>query len=244
VNPVARAKQTARAEARRRHRLANRLEDEAQPNELDGADLDDAPARPPTATSRSASSARAQTPARATGPIRIGIGAAFRGAYHPAHVREDLTFLPSLLVSRAFLGAIGLMLVGAAAFATFPGYTGATFLFQTLTYPPAMAPIFVVGFFAPRASYLLGFLVGVIDALLFAVLVTAVAPAIGIPTDPTLVPSLIGTALFTGAVTGTFFAAAAAWYRRFLSLSSPRRVAAPKGGGNRSRATAKGSARR
>jgi hypothetical protein len=237
---LARAKQTARAEARRRYRLANRLDDEVEPNELEGDDAGSEPARGGSSSGRAGSAGRPAARPAVSG--RPGITAAFRGAYHRADLRADLAVLPRLLTSRAFLGAIALVIGGAVAFAAFPGYSLSTLLFQTLTYPPAMAPIFVVGFFAPRASYLLGFVVGVFDAVVFAFLVTLVAPAIGFPTDPTLASSLIGTALFTGAVTGTFFAAAAAWYRRFLALSSPRRAATA--GSTRGRSTAKGSARR
>jgi hypothetical protein len=227
---VARAKQTARSEARRRHRLANRLDDEAAPNELGG---DDASAGDTAAAA--AAGARRPTPAgRAAAPPRPGVLSAFRGAYHPAHIREDLRDLPRLLIGRAFLGAIALIIAGAVVFVLFPGYNGAQFLFQTLTYPPAMAPIFVVGFFATSASYLLGFIVGLVDAAILGILIAS--GAIGAATDPNAIPSFLGGALFTGAVTGAVFAAAAAWYRRFLSLSSPKRAGAATGANRGTRA--------
>lgn len=223
---MARAKQTARSEARRRNRLANRLDDAATPNALDG----DAPAGAASSASR-APGGRPSGSTRAAAPVRPGVFASFRAAYRPANIREDLRDLPSLLASRAFLGAIALIVAGAAAFIAFPNYSGPAFLFQTLTYPPAMAPIFVVGFFAPRASYLLGFAVGIVDAAVLAILV--LAGALGAAQDASAVPGFLGTAFFTSAVVGSTFAAAAAWYRRFLSLSSPRRAGAggtPKGG--------------
>jgi hypothetical protein len=163
---------------------------------------------------------------------------AFRGAYHPAHIREDLRDLPKLLISRAFLGAIALVVAGAAVFVAFPGYNGAQFLFQTLTYPPAMAPIFVVGFFATSASYLLGFIVGLVDAAILAILIGS--GALGAATDPNAIPSFLGGAVFTGAVTGAVFASAAAWYRRFLSLSSPKRAGVASGGNRAARAKSGG----
>jgi hypothetical protein len=137
-------------------------------------------------------------------------------------------------VSRAFLGAIALIVAGAAIFVLFPGYSGAQFLFQTLTYPPAMAPIFVVGFFAASASYLLGFIVGLIDAAILAILVAS--GALGAATDPNAIPTFLGGAVFTGAVTGAVFAAAAAWYRRFLALSSPKRAGVGAGSNRGTRA--------
>jgi hypothetical protein len=225
---VARAKQTARSEARRRHRLANRLDDEAAPNDLAG---DDAASVAPTA----AAGSRRSAPASRAGALpRPGVLSAFRGAYHPAHIREDLRDLPKLLVGRAFLGAIALILAGAAVFVLFPGYNGAQFLFQTLTYPPAMAPIFVVGFFATSASYLLGFVVGLVDAVILALLVAS--GVLGSGADPSAIPSFLGGAVFTGAATGAVFAAAAAWYRRFLALSSPKRPGVASGSNRGTRA--------
>jgi hypothetical protein len=225
---VARAKQTARSEARRRHRLANRLDDEVAPNEL-GED-----ATSTGETAASTGSRRAAQTSKASTPPRAGVLSAFRGAYHPAHIREDLRDLPKLLMSRAFLGAIALIVAGAAVFIVFPGYNGAQFIFQTLTYPPAMAPIFVVGFFATSASYLLGFIVGLIDAAILAILIAS--GALGASTDPNAIPSFLGGAVFTGAVTGAVFAAAAAWYRRFLALSSPKRAGLASGGNRGARA--------
>lgn len=231
---MARAKQTARSEARRRHRLANRLDEEVAPNELDGA-----PSTGNTAGSAAATgSRRAAQPSKASTTPRPGVLSAFRGAYHPAHIREDLRDLPKLLLSRAFLGAIALIVAGAAVFVVFPGYNGAQFLFQTLTYPPAMAPIFVVGFFATSASYLLGFIVGLIDAAILAILITS--GVLGAATDPNAVPSFLGGAVFTGAVTGAVFASAAAWYRRFLALSSPKRTGVATGGNRGARAKSGG----
>lgn len=242
---MARAKQTARAEARRRYRSANRLEDEAAPNELEGVDetAANAGARPArgSAADRSAT-ARSSSGSRQAAPARPGVLSAFRGAYHPANFREDLAVLPSLLRSRALLGAIGLIILGAVIYIAAPGYQIPVFLFQTLTYPPAIAPIFIVGFFAPRASYMLGFIVGIVDAAIFSLLVLGATTLLGQPTDPSAVPSLIGSAFFTGAVTGTVFASAAAWYRRFLALSSPR--SSKSKGGAKGRQTAKASNRR
>jgi hypothetical protein len=240
---VARAKQTARAEARRRYRLANRLEDEAAPNELDGVESPTSGATQPGQRAAAVSS-RAGASARSNAAPRPGLGSSFRLAYRPPQYRADLAALPGLLRSRGFLGAIGLVVGGAAVFAAFPGYSLSTLLFQTLTYPPAMAPIFVVGFFAPRASYLLGALVGVIDAFVYVGIAIAISQANASPLDPAVVPNLLGQALFTGVTTGALFAAAAAWYRRFLALSSPRRAAPAKGGTGRTATKAKAAGRR
>jgi len=87
---VARAKKTDRAEARRRYRA------ETAPADVGATDEGDAPASTARAT-------RAATPAYATPAGRVGIGTAFRTAFHPVNIREDLAALPWLLRSRAFL---------------------------------------------------------------------------------------------------------------------------------------------
>lgn len=222
---MARAKQTDRAEARRRYRQANRLEAEAEPNVLDDDDRETV----------SAPRAKSAT------PERPGITSSFRAAYHPANVREDLALLPQLLTSRAFLAAAGLVIAAAAFVAILPTNSLAGFAFQTFVLPPAIAPIFVAGFFAPRASYLIGLVVSLIDAVAYAFLVIVIAPTIGTTATPGPdVTSLVGTALLVGPISGVLFASAAAWYRRFLALSSRSR----QGPSSRGKARAKASSRR
>ena len=130
---MARAKRTDRADARRRYR-------QDQTGEVEGAELADVPPVP----------TRGQRPAPAT-VERPSITAAFRNAYHRANIREDIAALPWLLRSRAFLISIGLVVLGTAAIAALPQNFISGMLFQALVYPPAMAPVFVVGFFAKRA---------------------------------------------------------------------------------------------
>ena len=223
---MARAKQTDRAEARRRYRQANRLEAEVEPNVLDEDDRG------------TVTAPRAKAPA----PERPGITSSFRGAYHPANVREDLALLPQLLRSRAFLGAAALVVAAAVFIAVLPTNSLAGFAFQTFVLPPAIAPIFVAGFFAPRASYLIGLIVSLIDVVAYAFLIIVIAPTIGLTTTtpgPDVL-SLVGTALLVGPTSGVLFASAAAWYRRFLALSSRSRQQ-PAG---RGKARAKASSRR
>jgi hypothetical protein len=88
---------------------------------------------------------------------------------------------------------------------------------------PGFLPIMLVGFLAPRASYLLGLIIGAVDFAIGAWFAYAILPLL--VTDPAdagalqqAIPSTIPIAL----VYGTFFAAAAAWYRRFLRLSNAR----------------------
>lgn len=198
---MARAKQTDRADARRHWRQTHGVEFE-------------------TAEADAPDGAQSQTPVSAP-PARPSITAAFRNAYHPANVREDLAALPSLLGSRAFLVAIALVIGGLGAVVVAPNTTVSNFIFQAMVVPPAMAPIFIVGFFARRASYLLGLIVALVDSAAYAIFVYSVAP--GLTTDiidPAQQQQLVLSALSVGPLSGVFFAAAAAWYRRFLSLSN------------------------
>jgi hypothetical protein len=239
---VARAKHTGRAEARRRYRQAV-----SQPDALASDELDEAApattAKPPAAGPRAAQPR--PTPARpAAAPSgRPGFLAAFRGAYHPAHFREDLTHVPKLLTSRALLAGIGLVLVGGVAAYAFPNYTGSAFAWELLVLPgSALAPQLVAGFFAPRASYILGFIVGLAQGLVFTLFLTQFADRLGTQLPADRVGSLLTLSFVTGPVSGLLFAAAAAWYRRFLALSSPRRGQA--GGRPTGKAAAKPNAAR
>lgn len=220
---MARAKQTARSEARRRYRQAG-----TQPADEAGDDLDFGERRPEAGPARSTprpSDRPSQTPAG-----RPGFIGAFRGAYRPAHLREDLAALPMLLRSRALLGAFALVLAGAVAAFAFPGYTGSAFAWELLVLPgSALAPQLVAGFFAPRASYLLGLIVGLVQGVVFTIFLTQFAARIGATLPGDQISNLLTLSFVTGPISGTLFASAAAWYRRFLALSSPRRAQAGRG---------------
>ena len=219
---MARAKHTVRAEARRRYRQSSSSPDADAAAELQ----DEAPGATGSTKSAAATQARPAPARPAQAPSgRVGFLAAFRGAYHPARVREDLTFLPKLLTSRGLLGGIGLVVVGAVAAYAFPNYTGSAFAWELLVLPgSALAPQLLAGFFAPRASYILGFIVGVVQGLVFTLFLTQFADRLGTALPGDRVGSLLTLSFVTGPVSGLLFAAAAAWYRRFLALSSPRRA--------------------
>ena len=199
---MARAKRTDRADARRRYR-------QYQATDRDDAELDGEEAVATAAPAPRTASSAAERPS---------ITAAFRNAYHPAHVREDIGRLPGLLRSRAFLISLALVIGGTIAVLIARDSPISTLLFQALVVPPAMAPIFIVGFFARRASYLLGLVISVVDVVAYAAVVYTLAPSTaGAPINR---EELIFSALTIGPISGVFFAAAAAWYRRFLALSN------------------------
>jgi len=225
---VARAKQTGRAEARRRYRQT--VATQAGDAEESGAELDYGERKPEAGPKGAARPAR--TPER--GPTgRVGVMDSFRLAYHPAHLREDLRALPELLRSRAFLAGAGLLLVGGLAWLLFPVRSGSALAWELLVVPgSALAPQLVGGFFAPRGSYLIGFILGIRQTVVFVVVtisppVASAYEAIQPGSAPVLRADQVLSALVSSAITGALFASAAAWYRRFLSLSSPRRAQAP-----------------
>lgn len=220
---MARAKRTDRADARRRYRLthdgadteANELEDGlAIPNTLSGSG----------STARSGATTRGMTrPMIAARPL--GFTDSIRTAFHRPDIRADIAALPWLLRTRAFLVPAALVVVGVAALIVAPTNPAAGLFFQLMVLPPAMAPIFIAGFFAKRASYLLGFLVAVIDVVGYAVFVNSALPALtGDPLTAARQQELILSAIAVGPVSGIVFAAGAAWYRRFLAFSSAQRA--------------------
>lgn len=210
---MARAKRTTRAEARRRHRAEQGLPDES--TALD--DAEDAGATTP---------GQNRTAPDAAG--RLGIGTALRMSFRPLDIRGDLRALPQLARNKALLIPV-LLTVGSTAFflAVRPVATGAdgltvvaTFLFQYFIQTPAIGGVFIAGFLAPRASWLLGVIVGLVSAACYSGLVLSGALGTSTTTTPT---EVVQAAFAISPVMGALFASAAAWYRRFLQLSSPNR---------------------
>jgi hypothetical protein len=220
---LARAKQTGRAEARRRYRQAQAdVPDLAE----EGTDTEEPPERP---TARSAAQPRkaASADARpATG--RMGVTSAFRAAYHPVHLREDIAALPSILFSPAFLFGVGALTLGVMIAVAFRDYTGGLFALQLVVAPgSALLPQLVAGFFARRGSYILGLLIGLLQGIVFLVLLNLSLNGdgplrLGGDFTQAMYDQALRTSFVEGPITSMLFAAGAAWYRRFLALSSPR----------------------
>jgi hypothetical protein len=234
---VARAKRTDRAEARRRHRAAVA---ESLPDEDLGADdsVDEtSPARPvPTARSTPAASGAAV-------PRRPSIVGAFRESFRPVDIRGDFRALPQLVRHRSFLLPLILSSLSVALI-PFLGLTPLTYTFwQYFAGAGPIGAAFLAGFFAPRASWLIGGLIAVIVAALqwvaFQGQFGGYFDAIVETADPPLTGAEARSLVFTqilvyGIPTAAFFAAAAAWYKRFLNRASPNRGARrPQSGGAR-----------
>ena len=100
----------------------------------------------------------------------------------------------------------------------------AQFGFAYFIQSPAIGGVFLAGFLAPRASWLLGILIGLLSAVCYSFLLLTVfsAVAAAAPTQG-VIQDVILSAFFLSPVLGMVFASAAAWYRRFLALSNPNR---------------------
>jgi hypothetical protein len=144
------------------------------------------------------------------------------------HVREDVAAIPWIALHTKALWVPVLLTVGSTiaiiAFGAFDLVTG--FMFAYFVQTPAIGGVFIAGFLAPRASWLLGVIVGFVAAICYALLVL-VFPAkisVGAAPDPAVARDIAVSAFLLSPILGAFFAAAAAWYRRFLALSSPNRA--------------------
>lgn len=219
---MARAKRTARADARRRHRA-----DQAVPEPA----IESEPARRLPAES-------APKSAPAATPARRGMFDAFRESFRPLDVRGDIRALPAIaLRSKALWVPVALTLASTALFAAVRPGTGqdvvlfgilslsvvTTFLFTYFVVTPAIGAVFIAGFLAPRASWLLGLIVGAISAACYTFLglggFIPIAPNAPQPrTQDVVIAAFLLSPIF-----GAFFASSAAWYRRFLLLMNPNR---------------------
>ncbi|MEO8437893.1 MAG: hypothetical protein ABI562_05500 [Chloroflexota bacterium] len=216
---MARAKRTERAEARRRYRAAT-----ASDPEFDETESPDTAANAGS-TRRPSAAAASRLPTSGT-TERVGFLDAFRQSIRPVHVREDVAALPWIAThSRALWVPILITVVSTIATAA----TGAKdmvtgLLFTYFVVFPAIGGVFIAGFLAPRASWLVGVVVGLVSAICYVALgLTNLLPAPFSEQFQTSAASATIAAFVYSPIMGAFFAAAAAWYRRFLALSSPNR---------------------
>ena len=210
---MARAKRTERAEARRRYRAAP-LGDPAN----DVVD-DEAPAATSGGT-------RGAPPRPTPSTVRMGFVDAIKKSIHPIHVRSDLAALPWIAVHSPALWAPLLITIASTVLVIVTaGGTISQFLFAYFIQTPAIGGVFLAGFLAPRASWLLGVIVGFVSAACYALLVFAFPLTIGATLPPTTdqAREVAISAFILSPVVGGFFAAGAAWYRRFLALTNPNR---------------------
>ncbi len=232
---MARAKRTDRAEARRRYRA-----------EMAGADGVDEGVEGETAASTASGAGRSRpaTKQMSSPPGRLGIGAAFRQSIHPINVRADLMALPKLATDKALYVPVAIT-VGSTALVLVAGASNfvAALLYTYFIQSPAIGGVFLAGFLAPRASWLLGVIVGLLSAICYTVVI--LSGVLGTPSQAAM-QDVIVAAFVLSPVLGGLFAAGAAWYRRFLQLSNPnrgRRAEAKRGGGGNGRNRSSGTAK-
>ena len=223
---MARAKRTGRAEARRRYRASF-----ADPIEAEDSDLE-----ADAATQAAPSGAAPPGPADTRRP---SILAAFRSSFRRIELRDDLRALPQLLRHWSFL--VPVILSGVAVVLTeyFPKEPIAAAVGQYFSGVAPLGAVFIAGFFAPRAAWLVGALVSLASAAFlslsyivrFAGLPDNVFVDLGVGQQLLVatneikasLPNVIAQALTAGPLYGAFFAAAASWYKRFLNRASPNR---------------------
>ena len=220
---MARAKRTARAEARRRYRAANPTE--SFETEDEGVE-DEAPV--PTAAKRASSQ-----PAKATSapPERVGMAAAFRLAFRPFRPGDDIRAFPQVALHSNALWVPLVVTIGATVAVLITGGADVVtaFLFAYFVQTPAIGGVFIAGFLAPRASWLVGAIVGLVAAIGYSIYIVIAAGKAVPPADPQVVRDAIVSALVLSPLLGAFFASGAAWYRRFLAMSNPNRGRPTKG---------------
>jgi hypothetical protein len=224
---VARAKRTDRAEARRRYRAT--LSDTTLPD-LEGDDLAD-DAETSQAVPNRLKSRPAAAPAPAA-PARASIGTAFRTSFRPLDVRGDLRALPRLILHRSVWLPVLLTVASTVFYLVAPGNVVSLLAFQYFVYTPPVAAIFLAGFLAPRASYLTGFIAGLVGAIAFAISASAAFSQVtagSTPLPPTALQDAIAASFVGSPLAGLFFGGAAGWYRRFLALANPNRGAGRPG---------------
>lgn len=194
---MARAKRTDRADARRRYRATQ------APVEDPDAEVADERAAAPVAV-----------PAGGGGLMGM------LGGIRMPNVREDLLAMPQVVRTTPILwGAFGLGLVAIAAGLTFPGDNSSvtSLVLQLFIFAPGI-PVLVGGFVAPRGAWLVGGVLGLMQALGLVAFNARFAPTV-------IESATVSTALIQGVVFGILFGGLAGWYRRWLRTMSARNAA-------------------
>jgi hypothetical protein len=191
---LARAKNTCRSEARRRTRELTRAELLA----AEGETVD--------------------SPEMVDDGTAIAVPAERPRMFKAPNVRADLKALPQMFRTKRLLWVpLVLLLVGLALTLAVPGLAPeaasiAALFVQFFFIPPALFTFFIAGFIAPRGSYLVGLIYGVLAGVMWTI---AFVPPAALAEPSAFMAEFAGLVM-TGALYGTLAAAFAAWYRDFL----------------------------
>jgi hypothetical protein len=240
---VARAKRTERTDARRRYR-----EEQAPLTGEEGAsETTSETTSKPTASnpsnSKSSTSKSATDGARPAGQ-RQGFMTLMKAAYRPPRVIDDLKSLPLVVTNIGFIGAslgsiaiavwfclsyntpISAVPIGdtAGLQAVSASYQIPAMLMGMVISPPPAVGAFLIGFMAKRASWLGGLLYGILCTII--VILVLQQPAGRLFTADGSPDAIIASTAAWAPIGAALFAAAAAWYKRFLNLSNPNRARA------------------
>lgn len=189
---MARAKNTTRAEARKRTRDAQRAELLTEEDEQLEAQASDAAAP-----------------------------AARPNMFQLPNFREDIRALPTIFRTRRLVWLpFGLVLIGFVLALTIYGMpaevqTWVVLYLQFFFVPQGLFAYFIAGFLAPRASYLVGALLGVMSGAMYGIALVATLP-VGTDVPFAEAATSVASYTFTGTLLGAFAGGFAAWYRNFL----------------------------
>jgi hypothetical protein len=199
---LAREKNTSRAEGRRRTKETQRAELAALETETGEDEVE-----------------YAVSTGQSDKPVR-------KPLFKMPNIREDVRLLPSIVRSKPILLLpLALFLGGLIVFMMLPqlpvdiqGLAG--YYIQFFFAPPALFTFFIAGFFAPRASYLIGFIYGLIAGVIWSIAIVTVGSVqttdSAVPATTENLPLLIGNMMVIGILYGTLAASLASWYRDFL----------------------------
>ena len=214
-NTRIRPKDTSRVEARRRYRDDQRQTEDG-PDEVDAAEALAEEAAP---KSRSMFQI----------PNFVDDLKALPGVF-----RSKWVWVPFALLGLTFVLSVALV-NGALDDLPPPVRDGLTLYISLTLHPTSLFIFFIGGFVAPRSSYLIGGILGLLSGLIYVAVVSIatnlaragddalVATTNGVVPDvtPELILQTLGMGLFIGVFAGGF----AAWYRRFLRSSQERAAA-------------------
>jgi hypothetical protein len=201
---LARAKSTARAEARRRYRAS--LAAEGMETTIDGDE---------------------STSGADAAPARRGL---FN--FTMPDWRGDIRAFPhELRTNRGWWLATLLLVTGAAAGLIkerLGPETGGmlTVYYQLMVQPPIAIPILVAGFMSRRGPYLIGFVLGLADGIIYVAIALYEIAGVGLP--PGVTQDQLWSYSVTTIISAAFFGAAFGWiafvYKGWLQGSSRRRA--------------------